>query len=69
MEKYYYQNMKNEEVKVGDKVKVAVFKYRNFIGTITEIENGMATIEVPLYYGEQKTTTIMQDARFLTKYN
>ena len=37
--------------KIGDKVKVEVLTYR-LIGEIIKIENDIATIEVPVYYGK-----------------
>ena len=39
-------------VKVGDKVYVKVLNKYNFRGTIIEIENNVATINVPVYYGK-----------------
>lgn len=37
--------------KIGDKVKVEVLTYR-LIGEIINIENDIATIKVPVYYGK-----------------
>lgn len=55
-------------VKIGDKVKVEVLKYKGFRGTVTEIDdNGMATIEVPTYYGAKEPVVLYRDARFLNK--
>lgn len=54
-------------VKVGDIVKVNVLKYKNFRGTITEIKNNVATIEVPTYYGKKETVILYRDVRFLRK--
>lgn len=54
-------------VKVGDIVKVNVLKYKNFRGTVTEIKNNVATIEVPTYYGEKETVILYRDVRFLRK--
>ena len=54
-------------VKVGDIVKVNVLKYKNFRGTITEIKNNVATIEVSTYYGKKETVILYRDVRFLRK--
>lgn len=54
-------------VKVGDIVKVNVLKYKNFRGTVTEIKNNVATIEVPTYYGEKEPVVLYRDVRFLRK--
>lgn len=54
-------------VKVGDIVKVNVLKYKNFRGTVTEIKNNVATIEVPTYYGKKETVILYRDVRFLRK--
>lgn len=54
-------------VKVGDIVKVNVLKYQGFRGTIVSIDNGMATIEVPTYYGDKEPVIVYQDVRYLNK--
>jgi hypothetical protein len=54
-------------VKVGDIVKVNVLKYQGFRGTIVSIDDGMATIEVPTYYGDKDPVIIYQDVRYLDK--
>lgn len=54
-------------IKVGDVVKVDVTKYQGFRGTVIAIDNDMATIEVPTYYGNKDTIIVYQDIRFLKK--
>ena len=54
-------------VKVGDIVKVNVLKYKNFRGTVTEIKNNVATIEVPTYYGAKEPVVLYRDINFLRK--
>lgn len=54
-------------VKVGDIVKVNVLKYKNFRGTIIEIKNNIATIEVPTYYGAKEPVVLYRDVNFLRK--
>ena len=55
-------------VKIGDKVKVEVLKYKGFRGTVTEIDDkGMATIEVPTYYGTKEPVILYRDVRYLNK--
>lgn len=54
-------------VKVGDIVKVNVLKYQGFRGTIVSIDDGMATIEVPTYYGDKEPVIVYQDVRYLNK--
>lgn len=54
-------------VKVGDIVKVNVLKYKNFRGTIIEIKNNIATIEVPTYYGAKEPVVLYRDINFLRK--
>ena len=56
-------------VKVGDIVKVNVLKYQGFRGTIVSIDNGIATVEVPTYYGNRKPIIVYQDIRYLKKVN
>ena len=56
---------KNEELKVGDLVKVNVMKYKGFRGTITKIDNGVATVEVKCYYNDQQSVVVHEDVRFL----
>lgn len=53
-------------VKVGDKVYVEVLNKYNFRGTIIEIENNVATINVPVYYGKDPII-IYKDIEFLDK--
>ena len=54
-------------VKVGDIVKVNVLKYKNFRGTVIEIKNNVATIEVPTYYGAKEPVVLYRDVNFLRK--
>ena len=54
-------------VKVGDIVKVNVLKYQGFRGTIVSIDNGIATIEVPTYYGDKEPVIVYQDVEYLNK--
>ena len=54
-------------VQVGDVVKVNVLKYQGFRGTIVSIDNGIATVEVPTYYGDKEPVIIYQDIRYLNK--
>ena len=56
-------------VQVGDVVKVNVLKYQGFRGTIVSIDNGIATVEVPTYYGNRKLIIVYQDIRYLKKVN
>ena len=53
-------------VKVGDKVYVKILNKYNFRGTIIEIENNVATINVPVYYGKDPII-IYKDIEFLDK--
>ncbi len=57
------------EIKIGDIVKVNVLKYKNFRGTVVAIEDGMATVEVPTYYGNKDVITVFQDVRYLKAIN
>ncbi len=54
-------------VKVGDKVWVKVLNKYNFRGTIIEIEDNVATINVPVYYGDKNHITIHKDVGFLCR--
>ena len=54
-------------VKVGDIVKVNVLKYKSFRGTVTEIKNNVATIEVPTYYGTKEPIVLYRDVNFLRR--
>ncbi len=54
-------------VQVGDVVKVNVLKYQGFRGTIISIDNGMATVEVPTYYGNKEPIIVHQDIKYLKK--
>lgn len=54
-------------VKVGDKVWVKMLNKYNFRGTIMEIENNVATINVPVHYSDQEYVTIYKDIEFLTR--
>lgn len=54
-------------VKVGDIVRVNVLKYQGFRGTIVSIDNGIATIEVPTYYGDKEPVIVYQDVEYLNK--
>lgn len=54
-------------VKVGDIVKVNVSKYKNFRGTIIEIKDNVATIEVPTYYGAKEPIVLYKDINFLRR--
>lgn len=53
-------------VKVGDKVWVKILNKYKFRGTIMEIENNVATINVPVHYSDQEYVTIYKDIEFLT---
>ena len=53
-------------VKVGDKVYVKVLNKYNFRGTIIEIENNVATINVPTHYGNENIV-IHKDVNFLMR--
>ena len=53
-------------VKVGDKVYVKVLNKYNFRGTIIEIEDNVATINVPVYYGKDPVV-VYKDIEFLDK--
>ena len=54
-------------IKVGDIVRVNVLKYQGFRGTIVSIDNGIATIEVPTYYGDKEPVIVYQDVEYLNK--
>lgn len=54
-------------IKVGDVVKVDITKYQGFRGTVIAIDNGIATIEVPTYYGDKEPVIVYQDVRYLNK--
>ncbi len=54
-------------VKVGDKVYVKVLNKYNFRGTIIEIENNVATINIPVRYGYQDHIVVHKDIEFLNK--
>lgn len=57
-----------KELKIGDKVRIDVFKYKNFRGTIIDInENGLAIIEVPTYYGTKEPVVLYRDVNFLRR--
>lgn len=57
-----------KELKVGDKVKVDISKYKNFRGTIVDIdENGLAIIEVSTYYGHGEVITAYKNVKELKK--
>ena len=49
---YKFVNV-NEVVRVGARVRVDILKYKNFVGTITEIQDGKAFIRVPFHYSTQ----------------
>lgn len=50
---------------IGDIVKVNVMKYKNFRGTIKEIINGIATVEVKCYYADEQYIVVHEDIRYL----
>jgi transcription antitermination factor NusG len=52
---------------IGDIVKVNVMKYKNFRGTIKEIINGMATVEVKCYYADEQYIVVHEDIRYLKR--
>lgn len=52
-------------VKVGDKVWVKVLNKYNFRGTILEIEDNIATIKVPVHYGNENDIIVHKDIDFL----
>ena len=54
-------------VKVGDIVKVNILKYKNFRGTVTEIKNNVATIEVPTHYGAKEPIILYKDVNSLRR--
>ena len=53
-------------VKVGDKVYIKILNKYNFRGTIIEIEDNVATINVPVYYGKDPII-VYKDIEFLNK--
>ena len=54
-------------VKVGDIVKVNILAYKNFRGTVTEIKDNIATIEVPTNYGTKEPVVLYKDVNFLRR--
>ncbi len=52
--------MKNE-LKVGDIVFVNILKYQKFRGTIINIENDIATIEVPTHYSNNEVVILYKN--------
>ena len=53
-------------VKVGDKVWVKILDKYKFRGTIIEIENNIATIDVPTHYGNENII-VYKDVNFLIR--
>lgn len=53
-------------VKVGDKVWVKVLNKYNFRGFVTEIKDNIATINVPVYYGN-KNIVFEKDVKSLIR--
>ena len=53
-------------LKVGDKVWIKILNKYKFRGTIIEIENNVATINVPVYYGKDPIV-VYRDIEFLDK--
>ena len=54
-------------VKVGDKVYVKVLNKYNFRGTIIEIKDNVATINIPVYYSDKEYIVVHKDIDFLEK--
>lgn len=53
--------------KVGEIVKVPVLKYKGFRGIIVNIDNGVAEVHVPTYYGNKEVVVIYKELKDLTK--
>lgn len=53
-------------VKVGDNVYVKILNKYNFRGTIMEIKDNVATINVPTHYGSE-SIVVYKDVSFLIK--
>lgn len=53
-------------VKVGDKVWVKVLDKYNFRGFVTEIKDNIATINIPVYYGN-KNIVFEKDVKSLIR--
>lgn len=53
-------------IKVGDEVYVKILNKYNFRGAVIEIENNVATINVPVYYGKD-SIVVYKDIAFLDK--
>ena len=58
---------KYEPLEINDVVLVDFGNFRNVRGTITEINNDMAVIEVHAYYGTKQKITLERDIKTLYK--
>ncbi len=56
---------KNFSVKVGTNVWIKVLDKYNVRGKVIEIENDIAKIEVPTYYGEKQPMIFYKDVKLL----
>ncbi len=54
-------------VKIGDKVWIKVLDKYNFRGTIIEIKDTIATVHVPVHYGNQEYIVFEKDIKFLIR--